>query len=246
MRIKGVALDAEGVMFDFERDGHHLAHRRVAKDLGVELSAQEALESIPNLVGGPGKLIAKQIYDLVQQRTGGSQMTPEEIEAKSREYFRELFLELASGKRKIHPRPGLEDAVNCIYRDLAIPVVVGSSTWPEEFWIYWMRTGLDLIFSHQKVVLASEALDIRHKPEPDIFIKTAELMGIDPKEQLVFEDSQRGVLAGVAAGSTVIGVTTYDHPREITRLYEAGARRVYCGWREINISNLISILDSEE
>ena len=245
MPVKGIALDAEGVMFDFERDGHHAAHRRVAAELGVLLDSMEALEAIPNLVGGPGKLIAQQIYDLMVKRTGSSRMTPEEIEKQSRKYFRELFGEIASGKKKIWPRPGLESAVRDIRDTLCLPVVVGSSTWMEEFWIYWMRTGLDKLFMPYQVVLADEANGIRHKPEPDIFLKTAELMGIDPKEQLVFEDSQRGVQAAVRAGSTVIGVTTYDHPREIIRLYEAGAKRVFCDWEEINLPNLIDMLNRE-
>ncbi|TSC82461.1 MAG: phosphorylated carbohydrates phosphatase TM1254-like [Parcubacteria group bacterium Gr01-1014_20] len=245
MPIRGIALDAEGVMFDFERDGHHLAHRKVAADLGVTLSDIEALEAIPNLVGGPGKLIAKQIHNLVTERLGSCSLTPEEIEAKSRKYFKELFLKMASGEVKIEPRPGLHGAI-CFFRSINIPVVVGSSTWPEEFWIYWFRTGLKGAFPSLQVVLASEENGIRHKPEPDIFLRTAELMGIGPKEQLIFEDSQRGVVAGVAAGSTVIGMTTYDHPREIIRLYEAGAKRVFSDWREVNLRSLIDNLNSRK
>ncbi len=245
MPIKGIALDAEGAMFDFEKDGHHAAHRMVAKDLGVELTAEEALVEIPNLVGGPGKLIAEQIHNLVTERLGSCGMTPGEIEIESRKYFRELFLRMASGDIVLEPRPGLHGAI-CFFRSINIPVVVGSSTWPEEFWIYWFRTGLKGTFPSLQVVLASEEDGIRHKPEPDIFLRTAELMGIDPKEQLIFEDSQRGVVAGVTAGSTVIGMTTYDHPREIIRLYEAGAKRVFSDWREVNLRSLIDNLNSRE
>ena len=45
----------------------------------------------------------------------------------------------------------------------------------------------------------------RGKPEPDIFLKAAELIGQDPKECLVLEDSAPGLLAGKAAG----GYTSY-------------------------------------
>ena len=44
------------------------------------------------------------------------------------------------------------------------------------------------------------------KPEPDIFLKAAELIRQDPKECLVLEDSAPGLLAGKAAGGYTIYV----------------------------------------
>ena len=44
------------------------------------------------------------------------------------------------------------------------------------------------------------------KPAPDIFLKTAELMGADPKDCYVFEDSENGVRAATAAGMKAIGI----------------------------------------
>jgi len=46
------------------------------------------------------------------------------------------------------------------------------------------------------------------KPEPDVFLKAAELMDVSPKACLVFEDTHAGVLAGKAAGMDVIAI--YD------------------------------------
>jgi HAD superfamily hydrolase (TIGR01509 family) len=46
------------------------------------------------------------------------------------------------------------------------------------------------------------------KPEPDVFLKAAELMALNPKDCLVFEDTHAGVLAGKAAGMDVIAI--YD------------------------------------
>ena len=46
----------------------------------------------------------------------------------------------------------------------------------------------------------------RSKPEPDIFLKAAELIRQDPKECLVLEDSAPGLLAGKAAGGYTIYV----------------------------------------
>lgn len=44
------------------------------------------------------------------------------------------------------------------------------------------------------------------KPHPEGFLKAASLLGIDPSDCVVFEDSPAGIQAGLAAGMTVIGV----------------------------------------
>lgn len=44
------------------------------------------------------------------------------------------------------------------------------------------------------------------KPDPEGFLLGARLLGIDPAECIVFEDSGAGIQAGLAAGMRVIGV----------------------------------------
>lgn len=44
------------------------------------------------------------------------------------------------------------------------------------------------------------------KPAPDVFLKAAESMGVDPKDCFIFEDSSNGILAGYNAGMKCIGV----------------------------------------
>ena len=46
------------------------------------------------------------------------------------------------------------------------------------------------------------------KPNPQIFLKAAEDLGIRPENCVVFEDSLSGVKAGNAAGMKVVGITT--------------------------------------
>ncbi len=48
------------------------------------------------------------------------------------------------------------------------------------------------------------------KPAPDIFLRAAELLGIEPAQGLVFEDSIAGVKAANAAGIPVIAVPEFD------------------------------------
>ncbi len=47
---------------------------------------------------------------------------------------------------------------------------------------------------------------VNGKPAPDIFLRTAELMGVNHRECIVFEDSANGVRSAVAAGMRCIGV----------------------------------------
>lgn len=44
------------------------------------------------------------------------------------------------------------------------------------------------------------------KPAPDVFLKAAEKMDADPKTCFVFEDSENGIRAAVAAGMKAIGI----------------------------------------
>jgi len=44
------------------------------------------------------------------------------------------------------------------------------------------------------------------KPNPEVFLKGAHKIGIEPKDCLVFEDAQAGVEAALAGGMKVIGI----------------------------------------
>ena len=49
------------------------------------------------------------------------------------------------------------------------------------------------------------------KPDPEGFLLGARLLGIEPADCVVFEDSEAGVQAGLAAGMRVIGVGAHAH-----------------------------------
>ena len=50
------------------------------------------------------------------------------------------------------------------------------------------------------------------KPAPDLFLKAAERLGVDPSDCIVFEDSPNGIRAAHAAGMRVVAV-----PNGLTR-----------------------------
>ena len=80
------------------------------------------------------------------------------------------------------------------------------------------RANLDLIMgklgfeSQMESVLASENVT-KHKPDPEVYLKSAANLGVDPKDCIVFEDSFSGVTAGLNAGMKVVGVLS-SHTKE--------------------------------
>jgi beta-phosphoglucomutase-like phosphatase (HAD superfamily) len=46
------------------------------------------------------------------------------------------------------------------------------------------------------------------KPDPEIYLRTAALLGLRPERMLVVEDAVSGVMAGRAAGAPVVGIGT--------------------------------------
>ena len=65
--IKGVAFDLEGTVVDVER-AHHLGHFAAAKEVGVVLDLDSALEKLPHFIGGPDDKIAEEILALSPQK----------------------------------------------------------------------------------------------------------------------------------------------------------------------------------
>lgn len=74
----------------------------------------------------------------------------------------------------------------------------------------------------------------RSKPAPDVYLAAAAVLGIDPKQCAVVEDTVTGVMAGVAAGATVFGYSPpeagHDAPAALRR---AGAVQVFVDMSEL-------------
>ncbi len=72
---------------------------------------------------------------------------------------------------------------------------------------------LDL-FPHFESALASEHVN-KHKPDPEVYLKSAENLGVSPENCLVFEDSFSGATAGLRAGMKVVGVLSSHSMEEL-------------------------------
>lgn len=112
------------------------------------------------------------------------------------------------------------------------PKCVASSATLERIRLSLETTGL-LRFFETNLFSANDIP--RGKPAPDLFLRAAAQMGINPRDCIVVEDSPVGVAAAVAAGMTVIGFAGGNHvyplpPEELTA---AGARTVIADMRAL-------------
>jgi beta-phosphoglucomutase len=230
--IRGFAFDLEGTVVNVER-AHHEGHILVARDVGVDLSLEVALEKIPSFIGGPDDAIAQEIFNL-----GNKSLSPEEILRRDKCYYQKLL-----SKIEIKPRPGFVEVLEYIKR-LGLPVAIGSLTERREASLLLEKSGVRDLFPASHIVLREDVTNV--KPAPDVFLETARKMGINPYEQLVFDDSPKGIKAAIAAGSIPNGMPVYRRTKTILELLEAGAKRIFFDWRDINIEGLLkSIADDE-
>ena len=71
------------------------------------------------------------------------------------------------------------------------------------------------------------------KPDPEVFTKAANMVGVKPGNCVVFEDAVAGIQAALNAGMSCIGVGS---PKVLTE-----AHFVVSGLNELTLSKLISL-----
>ena len=100
--------------------------------------------------------------------------------------------------------PGALDFVKRL-RGAGIPMAIVTSSDRKKMQALYVQhpefpTLFDYIITGDMVTMA--------KPDPECFLKGAQLLEVDIKDCIVFEDSRNGLLAGRASGAMVIGLPT--------------------------------------
>lgn len=107
--------------------------------------------------------------------------------------------------------------VEALARD-GVPRAVATSATRRDLDRVLVELGLRPLFE-----VAVTADDVRWgKPHPEVYLRAAAGLGVDPSACLVFEDAVVGVQAARAAGMRVIGITSAHTAAE---LLDAGAER---------------------
>lgn len=122
--------------------------------------------------------------------------------------------------------------IHMVLDALAVPACVASSGAHDKIFTTLSRTGLYQRFA-PNIFSASQVS--RSKPAPDLFLFTAQQMGVAPSRCLVVEDSISGITAARAAGMTAIGFTGGSHCQagDAGKLREAGAASVIDDMRSL-------------
>ncbi len=88
------------------------------------------------------------------------------------------------------------------------------------------------------ITTITDAGQVQHsKPHPEIYLKTAEKLGIEVTNCVVFEDSFSGIQSAKSAGMQVIGVTTTHTPAELGPL----TATTVADFTEMSIEEIIKI-----
>jgi beta-phosphoglucomutase family hydrolase len=86
-----------------------------------------------------------------------------------------------------------------------IPMAVGTGASRTSAILQMKELEIDDLFDF---IVTADDVD-RHKPEPDTFLKCAELMGVEPKYCQVFEDGELGMQAAKTAGMMLTDVRPF-------------------------------------
>lgn len=97
--------------------------------------------------------------------------------------------------------PGARELI-CRLAEAGTPMGVASSS--SHRWVDGWLNKLDITPYFQTVVCRDDGLPV--KPDPALFLKAAENLGMPPSQCLVLEDSQNGTTAAFRAGMPVISI----------------------------------------
>jgi HAD superfamily hydrolase (TIGR01549 family) len=115
-----------------------------------------------------------------------------------------LYREVMGPVLREHLVPGL---VPFLERHRDVPVGVATNAEPANVDFVLESGGVGQYF---RVVVHGGQVS-RPKPDPEIYLRTAELLQLPPANCIVFEDSRTGAEAARAAGARVVALrTTYD------------------------------------
>ncbi|MCK5675114.1 MAG: HAD family phosphatase [Spirochaetales bacterium] len=181
--MDGVLIDSEPLHFDFES--------RLFKSLGITVSREEH----ETFVG----TTAKTLWTSLKQ-THNIPFTVQELILKEQLEF----LEYLENKKPINIIPGVKKLIISL-QSKGFRIALASSS-PHRLINYVMdKTNINEYF---QIKVSGDDI-VNGKPDPDIFLKTAELINIKPTSCLVIEDSKNGVRAAKQAGMKCIG---YSNP----------------------------------
>lgn len=184
--ISGVIFDMDGVMIDSERQSN-LGWKYAGEQMGEEIP----MWLIDSFKGAPTQLSKSFFDDYFKGRY-------DYWEARE---LRTQFVYKLREREGTPIKKGLFDLLDYI-RDHKIKCAVATSTRRASAQDTLHRIGA---YPYLDAIVYGDSVE-HGKPEPDIFLKAADTIGVPVSECIVIEDSINGIKAGFAAKIKVIHV----------------------------------------
>jgi beta-phosphoglucomutase len=213
--IKGVIFDLDGVLVTTD-EYHYRSWAKISEEEGIHFTWEMnnnfrgvgRMECVDILVAGSGK-----VY---------SQKEKEEIARRKNEYFAKSLENIDDSVIM----PGTIERLKEL-REKGIKIGVGSNSRNA-------KTIINKAKLNELIDVITDGYDIKKsKPDPEVFLLTAERLGLKNYECLVVEDAVAGIEAAHAAGMKVLGIGTKDR---LTK-----AERVVKNLSEITTDEMINL-----
>jgi len=188
-RVKACIFDLDGVIVDTAKY-HYLAWKKLASELGFEFTEKDN-----ERLKGVSRMESLEILLSV----GGIKIDDPKKKEELAEKKNNWYVEYISKMTEDEILPGVKEFLELL-KNNGVKLAIGSAS--KNTMTILNRIGLanffDAIVDGTKITKA--------KPDPEVFLKAAEEMNIDPKDCCVFEDAVAGIEAAKRAGMKVIGV----------------------------------------
>ena len=195
--IKAIIFDCDGVLVDSEQYSCYslniLLKRHFNIDIGNNYQA----------------IIGKYLKDALNYYATRFNFVITDLEQLAQEKYL-IYQELAKGKLKTFT--GIEPFISFV-QNAGKKIAVASSGELERILFSLRETHLLNYFQTSLITTGSEVS--KGKPFPDLFLKSAQKIHVDPRDCLVIEDAPTGVIAGKTAGMNVAGITNTFSKEEL-------------------------------
>lgn len=187
-KMMGVIFDLDGVIVSTD-NCHYLAWKRMADEEGIyfDRTINERLRGVSRM----------ESLEIILERAKKSYTDEQKLEMATRKNT--YYVELIGSLTEADILPGALDTL-ALLRKRGVKIAIGSSS--KNTPIILKQIGLDKVFD-----AIADGNHIKHsKPDPEVFLLGASLLGLEPKNCLVVEDADAGIEAAVAGGMRALGV----------------------------------------
>jgi beta-phosphoglucomutase len=215
MRIRGCIFDLDGVIVDTAKY-HYLAWKRLSDQLGI-IFTEEDNERLK----GVSRMTSLEIILEIGRKKLDSNDKEKLASLKNKWY-----VEYISKMTPDEILPGTLEFINEL-KSNNIKIALGSAS--RNTPMILDRVNLKNVFD----AVADGNSVHKAKPDPAVFIKAAEMVGIEAGRCVVFEDAVAGIEAALNAGMICVGIGEKDHLKD--------AHMVIKGLYEMDIKKLINL-----